>query len=64
MECTYCVASKVSSEINISRSHKFDPAGNGERIWNDLWEHGKLTDKGIDEVLKSMIFFFLFSVNI
>lgn len=53
MPCTYSIACKVSSEINISRSHKFDPASNGEKIWNDLKEHGKLTEKGIEENLKS-----------
>lgn len=53
MPCTYSIACKVSPEINISRSHKFDPSSNGEKIWNDLREHGKLTEKGIDENLKS-----------
>lgn len=53
MECTYSVACKVSPEINISRCHKFDPASSGEKLWNDLKENGKLTDKSIDENLKS-----------
>lgn len=54
MECTYCVACKVSPEINISRCHKFDPANSGEKLWNDLKENGKLTDKSVDENLKSI----------
>lgn len=53
MECTYCIACKVSPEINISRCHKFDPMGNGEKLWNDLKEYGKLTDKSVDEHLKT-----------
>lgn len=55
MECTYCIACRVSPEINISRNHKFDPAGTGDKIWHDLKENGKLTDKGIDEHLKSIM---------
>lgn len=55
MECTYCVACRVSPEINISRSDKFDPSGSGERFWTDLKETGKLTEKGIDATLKSMV---------
>lgn len=53
MECTYSIACRVSPEINISRSHRFDPCGSGEKLWNDLKEHGQLTEKGIDETLKS-----------
>ncbi|KAG4076220.1 hypothetical protein HA402_014769 [Bradysia odoriphaga] len=53
MECTYCIACKVSPEINISRCHKFDPCGSGEKLWNDLRENGKLTEKSVDENLKS-----------
>lgn len=53
MECTYCVACRVSPEIQITRSHRFDPAGNGERLWTDLKENGKLTERGVDETLKS-----------
>lgn len=52
MECTYCVACKVLPEINISRCHKFDPSGSGEKLWNDLKENGKLTEKSVDENLK------------
>lgn len=53
MECTYCVACKVSPEINISRCHKFDPSGSGEKLWTDLKENGKLTEKSVEETTKS-----------
>lgn len=56
MECTYCVACKGSPEVNISRCHKFDPSGSGEKLWNDLKENGKLTEKCVDETLKSKLF--------
>lgn len=53
MECTYNLACKTAPEVTLSRCHRFDPAGTGEKIWNDLKEHGKLTEKSIDEHLKS-----------
>lgn len=52
MPCTYCLGCKQTSDINITRCNKFDPSGNGEKIWNDLKENGKLTEKSIDENLK------------
>ncbi|GAB0086442.1 Non-lysosomal glucosylceramidase [Sergentomyia squamirostris] len=52
MECTYNVACKAVPEVTVSRCHKFDPNGSGEKLWNDLKENGKLTDKAIDEHLK------------
>lgn len=51
--CTYNLGCHVLPEINITRCHKFDPAGSGEKLWNELWDAGKLTDKSIDENLKS-----------
>ncbi|XP_055544706.1 non-lysosomal glucosylceramidase [Wyeomyia smithii] len=52
MKCTYCVSCKTSSEINMTWCEKFDPAGNGEKLWNDLKENGSLTEKSDDETLK------------
>lgn len=52
MPCTYCLGCKQTSDINITRCNKFDPSGNGEKIWNDLKENGKLTEKSTDENLK------------
>uniref|UniRef100_A0A1B0CJL7 Glycosyl-hydrolase family 116 N-terminal domain-containing protein n=1 Tax=Lutzomyia longipalpis TaxID=7200 RepID=A0A1B0CJL7_LUTLO len=52
MECTYNLACKVSGDTTITRCHKFDPNGNGEKLWMDLKETGKLSDKAVDENLK------------
>lgn len=53
MECTYNVACKVAAEENeITCCTKFDPTANGEKIWEDLKENGKLTAKSYDENLK------------
>lgn len=54
MRCNYSIASKISSEINLSRCIKFDPASNGDKLWQDLKENGKLTEKSIDENCKSI----------
>nr|XP_040239251.2 non-lysosomal glucosylceramidase isoform X2 [Anopheles coluzzii] len=53
MPCTYCVSCRSSSEINLTRCERFDPSGNGEKLWNDLKENGHLTEKSNDETLKS-----------
>lgn len=37
----------------VSCCAKFDPAASGEKLWDDLKENGKLTDKSIDESFKS-----------
>ncbi|CAD7086391.1 unnamed protein product [Hermetia illucens] len=49
LECTYCLACRLLPEINITRCVKFDPAGNGEKIWSDLKETGRLSDKCVDD---------------
>jgi non-lysosomal glucosylceramidase len=54
MKCTYCLACKESDDgVKISSCYKFDPMGNGEKLWQDLKENGKLSDKSVDENLKS-----------
>uniref|UniRef100_A0A1L8E229 Non-lysosomal glucosylceramidase n=1 Tax=Nyssomyia neivai TaxID=330878 RepID=A0A1L8E229_9DIPT len=53
MECTYNLACKVAAGVTITRCHKFDPNGSGEKLWNDLKETGKLSDKSVDENLKA-----------
>lgn len=53
MQCTYSIGCKTSSEINLTRCEKFDPIGNGEKLWSDLKENGHLTKKSMDESLKS-----------
>lgn len=54
LECTYTVASKSADDVNeVSCCAKFDPAASGEKLWDDLKENGKLTDKCIDENFKS-----------
>lgn len=53
MECTYCVACRQTGDVQITRLHRFDPAGSGERLWRDLKENGRLTEKSVDETLKS-----------
>lgn len=54
MDCTYTVASKCTSDVNeVSCCVKFDPAASGEKLWDDLKENGKLTDKCIDDNFKS-----------
>lgn len=54
MDCTYNIACKNVADVNVSRCQQFDPAGSGEKLWNDLKENGKLTEKSTDENLKSM----------
>lgn len=54
LDCTYTVASKSASDVtDVSYCVKFDPAASGEKLWDDLNVNGKLTDKCIDENLKS-----------
>ncbi|XP_053672231.1 non-lysosomal glucosylceramidase isoform X1 [Anopheles nili] len=53
MPCTYSVSCRSSSEINLTRCERFDPTGNGEKLWSDLKENGHLTEKSNDETLKS-----------
>lgn len=53
MPCTYSLACKVSSEINITRCGKFDPMANGDKLWQDLKINGQLTEKCVDESFKS-----------
>lgn len=53
MECTYNIACKNSPEVNVTRCHKFDPSGTGEKIWNDLKKTGGLSEQSIDEHLKT-----------
>lgn len=55
MQCTYCISCKTSSEINLTRCKKFDPTGNGEKLWNDLKENGQLTEVSVEENLKSKL---------
>lgn len=53
MECTYAIACKNDSD-NLSYCTQFDPHGNGEKLWKDLAENGKLTSASCDEKLKGM----------
>lgn len=54
LDCMYTVASKSVSDVNeVSCCARFDPAASGEKLWEDLKENGKLTDKCIDENFKS-----------
>lgn len=53
MDCTYNIACKVATDENeITCCTKFDPTANGEKIWDDLKENGKLSQKSNDENLK------------
>lgn len=54
MECTYAVACKGDNDTNdnVSTCTQFDPCGNGEKLWKDLHENGKLTEASVDEKLK------------
>lgn len=52
--CTYSVGAHKSGElIDISTTIKFDPASNGQKLWEDLKEHGKLTEKSEEKSLKT-----------
>lgn len=53
MECTYNLACKNTTDVSVSRCHKFDPCGAGEKIWRDLKEHGQLTELSVEEHLRS-----------
>lgn len=53
MDCTYAIACKSDND-NSSCCTQFDPHGNGEKLWKDLAENGKLTDASSDEKLKGM----------
>lgn len=53
MDCTYNLACKNTNDVIVSRCHKFDPTGTGEKIWNDLKEHGQLTEQSVEEHLKT-----------
>lgn len=52
MDCTYNVACKSVGGISVTRCKQFDPAGNGEKLWNELKQNGKLTEI-LDANLKS-----------
>lgn len=51
MNCTYAIACK-GDENNVSCCTQFDPLGDGEKLWKDLSENGKLTDVKADQSLK------------
>lgn len=51
MDCTYAVACKGAND-NLSYCTQFDPNGNGDKLWKDLYDNGKLTDASLDEKLK------------
>lgn len=54
MDCTYSIACKNKGDDGVITScPKFDPLSNGEKLWKDLKENGKLTEKSVDENLKS-----------
>lgn len=53
MDCTYAVACKGDAD-NLSCCTQFDPHGNGEKLWKDLFDHGMLTEASLDEKLKGM----------
>lgn len=53
MDCTYAVACQGDND-NLSCCTQFDPCGNGEKLWKDLAENGKLTEASKDEKLKGM----------
>lgn len=52
MSCSYNLACRIRSEISISRCPQFDPNGNGEKLWNQLYENGQLQETNADECLK------------
>lgn len=54
MKCTYALACKGEAD-NISTCIKFDPCGNGEKLWNDLKKNGKLTEDSVDENFKGRL---------
>lgn len=53
MSCSYNLACRVLPEISITRCPQFDPAGNGEQLWQQLKEHGQLNEQPTTETLKS-----------
>lgn len=53
MDCTYAVACKGDAD-NLSCCTQFDPHGNGEKLWKDLFDHGMLTEASLDDKLKGM----------
>lgn len=57
MSCSYNLACRVLPEISITRCPQFDPAGNGEQLWQQLKEHGQLNEQPTTETLKSMYHF-------
>lgn len=56
MKCTYALAAKGDAD-NLSACTRFDPSGNGEKLWNDLKKNGKLTESSVDENLKGSTLF-------
>lgn len=54
ISCVYSVACKTATDENeITCCTKFDPSSSGEKLWEDLKENGKLTEKSIEENIKS-----------
>lgn len=53
MPCSYNLACRVLSEINITRCSQFDPTGSGDYIWQQLKEQGQLNEEADNESLKS-----------
>lgn len=56
MECTYAVACKGAND-SLSYCTQFDPNGNGDKLWKDLSDNGKLTEASLDEKLKGKFLF-------
>lgn len=42
MPCTYAVSAVVNDDVTVTRMTEFDPAGNGQILWNQLATHGEL----------------------
>ena len=54
MPCTYALGAKAKTGMNEAGISGFDPNGSGEEIWQDLYENGSLTMKGIISTKKCM----------
>lgn len=55
MPCNYSIATRQSASNVVNYCTQFDATGNGESIWSDLKQNGKLTNQEVDASVKGEI---------
>lgn len=55
--CTYNLSTRNNvKNVQVTTCEKFDPCGNGEKFWQELYQNGSFTQRIDDGTFRSMIF--------